>query len=570
VRTAVPVEGNEAVTAPADATPTDESGPMAIAEPGVVSTDAPFAQVYTPVPVAAVAPSSPPPLPGNSPTTFGQPSSITGTPPPAVGGYYPPAYPPPAWPAAPPQSAVEYRSSYVGARYARPGVVTAIGVSGIVFAALSFIASAFSGCTGVMVMGFSATSKFMARAGTVTYSAATTMPTNASAAGGGGGSTAAAANPNGLSPSERRAVAQALEAKSTRALSAERRNQLDQFLLEHGRLLFGGGGGSGQVLSRDVADAVENSGQIAGGANFFILKKAPGCAIAGQLTLRDGGAVFESADMATELRSMRKAKPAGDAGAAADPAVATPALPGGLPVPGPSIVGETLAPLDAQQAAAVVAQIRQRSNGRLSPAQASTVARLLTGTSSAYWVANVSTLPGLTVQVTAAVAQSDGSITVDFVNGTSMPLDAAGNLTGPMPPAVSASPGASGASAPFAVPSYLGAINVTNGAITLAITAAALSGLVAIYLLVLSILILRQSAGGRRMLLIFALVKIVVAVMAITAFTQIYAGVSGHQLHFPVGASLTFAWLGLAFPLGVLAAIYLNKGVREYFGTAGR
>src|SRR5258706_16349244 len=99
----------------------DATSVMPIAEPGVMAP-APFAQVYAP---------PPPPLPQ---------------------AYYPPVYPPAPYPPPAPvwPEPVAYRASGA-AGYSRPGIITALGVTAIIVASLSFITSLFSGCTAMVV-----------------------------------------------------------------------------------------------------------------------------------------------------------------------------------------------------------------------------------------------------------------------------------------------------------------------------------------------------------------------------------------------------------------------------------
>jgi hypothetical protein len=199
----------------------DTAPPMMIPEPGVVAA-APFATVYSPPPADAPA-------------------------------YYPPAYPPPAhpsaaaWPAAPP---VGYHAGGA-AGYRRPGIVTALAVTGIAVAALSFIASLFTGCAGLMAGltqpgGFGAT-----RTVTVTLPATTTAVAPVSA--------------GGMPEGQRAIVIDAIRSKVRgRPLSAAREAQLDAFLAEHGRVVFALPDGA-PATSADVANGLGKSGVVAGG-----------------------------------------------------------------------------------------------------------------------------------------------------------------------------------------------------------------------------------------------------------------------------------------------------------------
>jgi hypothetical protein len=450
---------------------------------------------------------------------------------------------------------VPYRSVGSGASsYGRPGIITALGVTGIVFAALSLVASVFSGCVGGVVMTYSAKT-----AGWRT-TAATTIPAGSGAATvvNSGSASADPAGATGLRAADRAIVVDALKRKARRVLTPEREKQLDAFLVEHGRRVFTPPADG--LTPKLVADQVARTGQMAGGADYFVFQESDLCPLPGQLTLRDSGAVFAPDDRSGELRSVAKAKakPAnGDAGGDVDPTQAA-----NDPSATPAEVPD---PLDPSQANAVVGRVRQLSNNRLKASQAAQIATLLQSPSSAHWIDNTPNVAGLTAQVGSAIAQSDGSITVNFTNGTSMPLDAKGNLVGPMPPPPAVNPAAVSSANPF--PAFVGPISVQSGSYTLAIAEAVLSALVAIYLLVISILVLRQTPIGRRLFAIYAAAKLICGVLAIVAFVQILNALGPHFLRGPITTALVFSVMGLIFPIAVLITL-TSRGVRDYYQTA--
>ncbi len=501
---------------PAEADP-DATSVMPIAEPGVM-TPAPFAQVYAP----------PPPLPQ---------------------AYYPPAYPPapypppaPAWP-----DPVAYRASGA-AGYSRPGIVTALGVTAIIVASLSFITSLFSGCTAMVVTANARRSASVAK---MTINATTAAPATAAPA-------VESSNVNGLPPNERATVVRGLRDRMHRILSTERERQLDGFLAQHGKLIFDV---EAQPLTRErVKNLVTQAGQefaTAGKAapDFFIFK---GNKLPGRLLLKDDAAIYKPDDYSPTLTSHAK-PPADDV----EP-----------PAPAPAFVSGGL---DDDQAQAVLGRVRELSNGKVTETQLLTLNTLMQSPTGANWITGSSTIPGITAQVKSAAVQADGTVTITFTMGK-LTLDPQGSVVGAIPAAPVQSPTTSpSASGPF----WMGAIGVDKGSCALAIAEAAVSGLLAIYLLVIAILTLRQSGTSRKLFIIYGVLKVLCGIAGIVAFAWMMSSLTaaadptGFAQSMVAGfkatssAALTLTAIGLAYPIAVLIILMLSKSAREYYSSGG-
>jgi hypothetical protein len=527
-----------------------------VAEPGVVAP-APFAQVYSapPPPPGYYPPAYPPPL-----ESTGQAQGATAYPPPAQ---YPPpaAYPPPPAPYPPaggysaaqapwPTAPVDYRGAGYGGQYSRPAFVTTLAVFSIVTAALSLLASAFTGCTSAVVLSGAQRGSVVMSGPPATRTPATVAPPPP----------VATPSPNGRGPGDVGVVSNVQRSKTARAMSPERRRQLEAFLGEQGKLVFDSP--DGIITSRKVFDTLGSVGQEfarAGqtGADYFQIKESPICKLPGRLRVFDDRAVFEPDDHSATLRSA-------------------------APKPSQEEVTEPV-PVDPgltdEGATAVINQVRTYSRNLLNDAQTNTLRSTLQSPAYSAWVAPSSTVPGLTAQVKSVVVRPDKSVTIQFVT-TAVTLDAQGNVVGG-PPAV---PG--GGANPATMPAgsggtvTLGAISVSKGSCGTALAEAAISALLAIFLLVVAILSLRQSPGVGRLYLIYAIAKLICGVLGVVAFARIINSLSagtdtsgyaqtmvtafGGMARFALGVTL----IGLVLPVVILLTFTLNRAVKAYFRTA--
>jgi hypothetical protein len=501
-----------------------------IAEPGV-TPPAPFAQVYAPPPAAAppayYPPAYPPPA-GYQPTNY----PPAGYPPPVA--YPPPPNYPPAWP-----DPADYRATMVRS-YSRPGIVTTMAVTAIIVAALSLIGSFFSGCTSMMIMNSSRKTTSAPRTAGIPGPVVVAPAQQAA---------------NALAESDRVAVMQALRAK--RFVTDERMAQVDAFLREHGKAVFDDSGGGLSIQS--ITACLGDHGQefSSGGANgpiFFVFKSAP-CKLPGRLRLFDDRAVYKPDDYSPDLRSSRK-------------------LTAETQTPDPQPI--VTSGLDSDQVRAIVGIVQNLSSNHLNPAQSNTLSSLLQAPTYANWLQDSATIPGLTAQVKSAVLADDGSIVITFTMGK-LTLDPQGNMVGPMPimPAATTMP-----ANPMGPAWAMGTLSVDHNSCSMGFAEALLSGLLAIYLLVIAIMSLKQNPIGRKFYFIYIAIKVIAGLIAIVAFSGIINSLnasSGPSMarsasDFFAGtatAAMVFSAIGLAYPIIVFLILTLNKTAKEYYKSAG-
>ena len=523
---------------PLDALPPD---PVVDAAPAVPPAAPPVQQAQPPAPVPVIPIAEPGVAP---PAPFAQVYAPTAPPPPST--YYPPAYPPPtryepAWP--------DYRTA-MARSYSRPGIITTLAVSGIIVAALSVVASLISGCSSLVVMGNAR------RAASVARMSAVTPPTVAPPV------QATSPDPfNGLDNSNRAVVIQALRSRMRRQLSETRRQQLDTFLSEHGAQILNDPANA--LTTQKVAQHLGTVGQEynapgRASADFFVFKSGPLCSVPGRLVVYDQNTVFKPDDGSPSLRSQYKP------GETQAPNFQSPPQP-----------IETTG-LDDDEAGAVIARIRLLSNNRLNAQQTATLTTLLTSPSYANWLTQSSTTPGLTAQVKSAVATSDGKLTITFTMGK-LALDRQGAVIGPIPQAPVGVPTTNRSTGPQFV---MGTIGVEPRSCTLAVIEALISGLVAIYLMVVAIMTFRQTGMSRKFWIIYALLKIPLSIMALVAFGWMIS--SMNVANDPMGiatsmmsgfkgmaaTSQVLAGIGLAYPIAILLTLTLSKTARDFYKTS--
>jgi len=452
--------------------------------------------------------------------------------------YYPPAYPP-AWP-----EPVGYRSAGSG-NYARPGIITSLAVTGIIVASLSFLTSLFSGCTGLMVMGSAQRAGSTARVSAPLPTARVTTPS----------ATVAPAGPNGLASNDRAVVLRALRKKHLpRTITAERERQLDGFFAEHGRLLL-----NPRPTSKSISDQISQTGQEYANAgqerpDFFVFKPGPSSRLSGRLIVYNDHSIFRSDDHTTDLRSAVKPPPVD-------------------PIQEPET--QAASALEDYQVQALLNRTRELSNNLLNPAQTSTLTSLLQSPARANWVEDSSTVPGLTAQIKSAAVRDDGSVSITFTMGT-LTLDPQGNVAGQSPQTATQSFSTTSPAA-GAAPFMVGPMGVSTGSCALVIGEAAISGLLAIYLLVVAILSLRQTGAPRMLYVMYGFLKLLCGIAAIVGFSWMIRSMdasydpTGFTRSMVAGfkgmatAALTISAIGIVYPIAVLLTLALNKTARDYY-----
>jgi hypothetical protein len=352
----------------------------------------------------------------------------------------------------------------------------------------------------------------------------------------------------GLPADQRQVVIDTLAREIRQPLSPQRRRQLDAFLAEHGRQIFDTDGDK-PLTSQDVTTQLGQTGRefaYAGktGPDFFVIKSQK---LPGRLLVKEDGAVYKPDDFSANLSS------------AAD-------------APSEDAEEPVMSGLTPQEADAVINRVRTLSNEHLNPAQMSALNGLLQSPAGGNWIAPSSTIPGLTAQVKSAAALSDGRLVITFSMGK-LRLDRSGGVVGGLPAAPTTSPANASPNRAYAV----GAVSVNGAACAMGIADAALSVLLAIYLLVIAILTFRPDGAPRRWYVLYALAKLVCGVIGVVGFTWIARSLragEGYAQSMAAGfkgmasGSVALCAIGLAYAIGLLLVLFLSKSARDYYRTA--
>jgi hypothetical protein len=186
--------------------------------------------------------------------------------------------------------------------------------------------------------------------------------------------------------------------------------------------------------------------------------------------------------------------------------------------------------VEDDEARALIVRIRALSNNRLNTAQAQAISALLQSPTAAAYLTPSGTIPGYIAQVSSAAVRSDGTIQITFTMGT-LTLDPQGNVVGPIP---QIAPGTASNTTPGTPNLVYTQTGVSRGSCTVVMLDAGIGILLAVFLLVIGILALRQTPGTRRLFLIYATIKIVIAIAAIGAFASIVSALDTAKT--PAGA----------------------------------
>jgi len=410
-------------------------------------------------------------------------------------------------------------------RQGPPGLVTAIGVCSIIIAGISVLFSAMVALQGLAYFVMSLVAPAVATAG-----APRPMPPGPVVVG-----TAAQVGSRGMAPAERAAAVASLNRRLS--MRPSRRRQLDAILALAGQDMA-----TDQIVESGTME-VMRSGEDP--PDYFVTAR-------GRLELFNDRAVFYPANRAPVIR------------ASAPPEGAS--TPDQLPVPAEDVALQQTAPAQAttvpapvtspaapgalspSEIQAIVQQAQSVGSNALNRAQSNALKAILSAPAQQF------VTPGASAgAVAAAFKQPDGSVSIQFSEGASLVLGPQGQVkamtTGVTFPSVSIHPVAIG---------------------LMLATALASIGL-AIYLLVCGILMLRQSLRGRRLHLIYAAIKIPVAIAAGVAATWVERELATNSaalggVGVGVFSGLVPALLALAYPVALLLVLNLRE-VREYFAV---
>jgi hypothetical protein len=425
----------------------------------------------------------------------------------------------------------------------RPGLITAIGVISIIIASIGMLAALFTvlQAGGYYMMSLMSTSMAGARArSSVTVS---TFPPPAPVQV--NGASTAFVGPRGMGDAERRAAVRVLT--DLRPMTPRRKSQLDAILAQAGK----------DMATDHVTDSgampETRSGEAA--PDYFVTP-------AGRLEVFNDRAVFFPSNNSPTVRA--SAPPA--AAVQSDPV--TPGAPVGwgasapgargsvaaaqVPATGPTTAASPIpGALTAAEVQGVVQQAQSVASTPLNPAQVAGLQGVLAAPGQQL------VPPGTSQGAVLAVYPSAGSAVIQFSTGSSLTLAPTGTVsamtTAPVMPTI------------LINPAYLTAM---------AVTAVVSLGL-AVYLLICGIMALRQSPRARRWHLIYAGIKLPLAVAGAVASALVArdmmasigaAGPGASTWGFSLFSGAVPLVLGCAYPIALLIALNL-KQVKDYYAA---
>jgi hypothetical protein len=402
----------------------------------------------------------------------------------------------------------------------RPGFVTAIGVTSIVVASLSILANVFAGAYSVGMTVVNAARASMATAVMTAQAQQQAAADQAAAAQAAADAGEFPPGPRGLVRTEREQIARVLA--TIRPLNPEKHARLHQLLAKCGQDVFPFVRSTTTSSDATIRNNVSESGQLPSvrggddGPVYFIVGT-------GKLEIDDDKAAFFPTGGGSAARVAR------------------------------GVIDPDSSMLSSSDIDAVIARVNTicAGSGSITPAQTQTLRLALTGADQRL-ISIGPHEPPAAQQVVAAMVMPQGQLTVR-TSGSFLSIDSAGNIIGR-------------SGMPFMGPT----INVRKSASTLTILEALGSGLLAIYLLVIGILMLRQVRASRRLHLIYAALKIPLAIVMAVGWAWFIADVSSSGAQASnAGVAITI-WMTIAGTVSGAYAIVLlfalnTRHAKEYF-----
>ena len=399
----------------------------------------------------------------------------------------------------------------------RPGLITTIGVLSIVIGSLGLLFNGIAGLQSFGMMMISNMTKTAAAAQQAKQAAVAVKQSRP-------------VDPLSMPAEDRQKVVRGLAMH--RAISKPRREQLDALLAKCGRQIFKLRGAD--LTVEVVRVGVNESGPLPdakGGKplDFFIVGE-------GRIELADEFAKFTPGNGAEIVRVSA------------------------------SDVGEQVnweAGLTPAQVKAIVDKAEAQAGQALPAAMKSKLEQSISAPGQGYFE-TVPTVPEAAAQITNVsyfVNNGSGSLTLQTARGM-LVIDQSGNVTSSMT--------WGGAGGGFAGPTF----NVNMQAAIASIVCAVLGSALAIYLLIIGILMLRQHPRAGRLHKIYAAIKIPLAIAAGLAWPIFWmsinpagtaTGSSPMSAALITGCVITIL-VGIAYPIFVLIALR-TRGVREYYAA---
>jgi hypothetical protein len=409
----------------------------------------------------------------------------------------------------------------------RPGLITAIGVISIVVGSLALLFNGISGFWSFgMMMISSATQTAVARQAAAKQATATVT-------------TPGPVDPVSMPKPDRQTVLKGLSMH--RPISPARREQLDALLVKFGRQIFKlqGADLTVNVVQQNVTDSGRLPDAKGGeGPDFFAIGE-------GRIELADTYAKFVPGDGRETVRVSASEE------------------------------GEQQnwqAGLTPAQVKAIIDKIEQQAGQPLTAGQKSKLDVVLSSPAQGFFT-TAATIPAVTSQLQRAVIYNSGANGAQMMMTTGqgmLTLDAQGNtVTSTTWGAGAFGPGGAGP-----------VFKINMPAAIVSMTCAALSALLAIYLLVIGIFMLRQHPRAGRLHKIYAWIKIPVAIAGgialVITWTSFIASAAAAG---PGGAAtakgmatagIAFAIvavvLGCLYPVSLLIALR-SRSMREYYAS---
>ncbi|MGB7158923.1 MAG: hypothetical protein WBD40_12695 [Tepidisphaeraceae bacterium] len=404
----------------------------------------------------------------------------------------------------------------------RPGLITAIGVISIIVGSLGLLFNGIAGLQAFGLMMVSNMTKTMAASQKAAAAVATAPP--------------AVVDPLSMPQPDRQNVVRGLA--MVRPITKPRREQLDALLTKSGRQIYRLT--APHLTAEVVRQSVTEHGQFPDakggeGPDFFVIGE-------GRIELADDHAKFVPGDGRETIRV-----------SAAD-------------------VGEQAnwrAGLTPQQVKGIVDKVEQQAGTPLSAAQKSKLDLMLNSPTQGFFTP-AATIPEVTSQIQSVSMFNTGNGGSQLMLSTPqgmLTLDDKGNTVN----STTWGAGAPGGVAFAAGPTF----NVNMTAAIVAIATALASACLAIYLLVIGIMVLRQHPRGARLHKIYAWIKIPLAIAGGIAWVVLWTGIivgsapaNAPRAVMPtiITGSIIAVVVGCIYPIALLLALRA-KSVREYYAT---
>jgi hypothetical protein len=447
----------------------------------------------------------------------------------------------PPWPAmpvdAPPMRVQSIGYSSRGMVVGRPTVITMIGVLSIVVASLGLVGGFLSAMSDLVFLQFT-------RVQTVTQvpqfrpAVITINPSGAAAT-----VTSEAVGDHGMAMGDRSIVITGLS--QLRRLSPARRKQVDELLAENGKDVLDLSGPS--LTAERVAANVSDNGRLPSangsddGPDYFTLGQ-------GRLEVADDHAVFFPSDGSQTIRT--SAMPVSDS-TSNDTSTS-------------SIAASPNSPFTPAQIASILRRAKLMG-ARLSPGQTRAIIQTLQNPAQQFVVPTTDGSDP-SRQILNAYTTPDGSTSFSTQHGVTnsfITFDITGQVTNSMT--------STGPQTATKLP------RINYGTLSLVLCGTVINLLLAIYLMISGIFVLRQSPVGARLHWIYLTLKIPMVLLTALAsgamVTQLVTSVSptggaSASTQAVLWASALPALLGLLYPIALIFLLR-SRGVREYYGGVG-